>query len=158
MAVSTAMSVASYSVVLAETFATVGLSTLVPATFVGVARAIKAAGEARDASRPVPAGTSEMERLDVGSIVPTGPAEELVRYIAANEETLDLLVPKKARIQAEFEMQASESYSEGMSGGVTMDVVTVKAGMSLLYKTKSECKVKLDLNFALANFLLEEEA
>lgn len=152
MAFSTAVSVASFSVVLAETFGAVMLSTLVPAGLVEVANTAK-----RLAAGVADGGDADPDAEDDGA----GPADALagvlapvtdvVRSIAAataEPTDLNLLLPKSATIDAEFEFHGREAYSAQASAGAQINVVNISAGYSALYETSSSNKVKLHIEFA----------
>lgn len=137
MALSTIESVASFSVVLAETFAAVGLSTLMPASFLALARAGTAGLTALSGNKLLPANVTSMVTAAAGSL-----------------DTIDLLVPKSAKIHAEFEFQGSDQYSVNASVGAMVEVVTIKAGFSYLYSSSSKNKVTLDVDFVSVNYAL----
>ena len=154
MAYTTVESVASFSVVLGEAFAAVGLSTIIPATFVSITRSAKAA--------LVAAGTDAQARADalaeaIKPLEPVlkGPVKSALNVAMAAADTsdgIDLLIPKTAQIHAEFEFQGSESYSGEGTIGAMVEVVTVKAGVSALYATTSKNKITLDVDFAVAHY------
>jgi len=147
-------SVVSFSVILAETFAAVGLSTLIPDTFIAGAKIAKSA-------------TDELETL-INTKEPDTPASgataapalakgarnalQVVGNAAKHLDSLDVLLPHDARITASFSFQASDSFSELVQGGGAANVdgvgaVSVKAGYSALYESKSENKITLEINF-----------
>ncbi len=148
MGFSTAVSVASFSVVLAETFTAVMMSTLVPATFIEVASTAKRL--AQNAANPGDADTDDaVNQLD--ALPGVDGLKKVVNTIATatGEPTeLQMLLPKTATIDAEFEFHGSESYAASVSGGAQVKVVTVSAGYSALYETSSSNKVKLHIEFA----------
>jgi hypothetical protein len=157
---STALSVASFSVVLAETFGAVMLSTLIPATFVETASTMKRlAKHHADANTPPaeaePALNSALAPLES---IPGIPAlrDTLRNVAAATAEPTDLhlLLPKKAAIDAEFEFHGSESMEAGASVGGQIKLVTVEAGFSALYSVSSSNKVKLHIEFETVNFTI----
>ena len=154
MGYTTIESVASFSVVLGEAFAAVGMSTLVPATFVTITRGAKAAIVAAtdDAGRTA-AATSAAGTM--ATIVSGGPLKKVLDVVvsaAAASDGIDLLIPKTAQIHAEFEFQGSDSYTVDASLGAQVEVVTVKAGFSALYATTSKNKITLDVDFGLAHY------
>lgn len=145
MAVSAAVSVASFSVVLAEAFAAVAVSTLVPATFLSVARAAKAAA--------ANANVTEGDGF-IGNLPGVGVAVEALKSASKRITDIDLLVPKTAKIHGEFEFQGGESLAAGASLGGQVQVVTVSAGYSMLYQSTSRNKITLDVDFAAVNYTL----
>jgi hypothetical protein len=160
---STAFSVASFSIVLAESFAAIGLSTLVPAVFAESASALKQL----HAANPSPTEAqldNELGRYssifdmvggDKGKISnPRDMANALLKAVAKSADSINLLVPNKASLDAEFEFHAAESYKADASVGAMIEVVTVKAGFGELYETSSSNKIKLHVDFALAEFKL----
>ena len=157
MAYSTAVSVASFSVVLAESFAAVMLSTLIPATFVETASTVKRlARNAADADGNVPDGAVEdddLAPLDVAEAV-AGPLKKVARNLAAataEPTDLNLLLPSSATIDATFEFHGSEAYELGAEVGGQVKLVTVAAGYSALYETSSSNKVNLHVEFESVN-------
>lgn len=146
--VSTAISIASFSVVLAEAFSAVGLSTLIPNTFIATIRAAKAI---IDDSSATPAA-KDKARADLRAAAGLNEklADALIRVVDSSE-ALDVLLPKTAKIHAEFEFQASERYEYGVEIGAMVEVVTIRAGYSALYETSSKNKITLDVDFAAVN-------
>lgn len=156
MAFSTAVSVASFSVVLAETFSAVLLSTLIPATFVETASTVKRiARTAADANGNVPAGAVEDDDLAPMNVVPgLETVRDVIRNIAgatAEPTDLNLLLPKRATIDAEFEFHGSEAYEAAAAIGAQVKLVNISAGYSALYETSSRNKVNLHIEFASVN-------
>ncbi|MEP0321744.1 hypothetical protein [Bauldia litoralis] len=144
MALSTAISVASFSVVMAETFAAVSVSTLVPATFLAMLRAAKkSAGAANDNADAL-----------IENMVGVKQALGAVKAGIDSIDEIDLLIPKTATIHGEFEFEASEAYSENSGFGAVVNVVAVAAAYSALYQTSSRNKVTLDVEFATVNYTL----
>lgn len=144
MALAAIESVATFSVVLTEAFAAVGMSTIVPNTFLAMLRA------AANGQQP-----TDEERKGLLK----GPTERFFGHVlktADSMESVDLLIPKKAKIHAEFEFQASEEYKVDAAIGVMVEVVTVKAGMTALYKSSSTNKITLDVDFELGHYALKE--
>lgn len=144
MALSTAISVGAFSVVLAESFAAVAASTLVPATFLAVIRAAKKNASAENES----ANDLVKDMLGVGQ------ALKAVKTGIDSIDEIDLLVPKTAKIHGEFEFEASEAYSENIAIGALVNVVAVAAGYSALYETSTRNKITLDVEFAAVNYTL----
>ena len=66
---------------------------------------------------------------------------------AKSLDSMDILIPKDAKIHAEFEFQGSDKMSVDLSAGGQVEVVTVKAGYSAMYESKSSNKITLDVNF-----------
>lgn len=150
MAFSTAVSVASFSVVLAETFGAVMLSTLVPAGLIEVANTAKrvaagtAGGGGGGGGGPAPAPLDAL----AGAL---DPVTNVVRSIAgavAEPSDLNLLLPKSATIDAEFEFHGREAYSANVGVGAQVNIVNISAGYSALYETSSRNKVVLHIEFA----------
>ncbi len=145
MAVSTAVSVAAFSVVLTESFAAVAASTLIPATFLAVARAAKnsASGDGADA-------------LDgfVGRLPGASGALSALKSGVANLQDIDLLVPKTAKIKAEFTFEATERYSADAAVGAVVNVIAVAAAYSALYETSTTNKITLEVDFAAVNYTI----
>lgn len=149
MAFSTAVSVAAFSVVLTQSFVAVAASTLVPATFLAAARAARAAAASSGGSAASTTGDALVTSAPGVSEVMEG-----LRSGVGQLEEIDLLVPKSARIEAEFEFEASEAYSGEASLGVTVQVVSVAAGYSALYQTSTRNKIRLEVDFATVNYRL----
>ncbi len=151
MALSTAVSVASFTVVLNQSFAAVAASSLVPATFVTLARLAKqAAGAAGSGSGAAPASAGL-----VAGLVPGG--TELVKALqeaAKSINDIDVLVPKTAKISATFEFEGAENYSAAMQAGAAINVVSVNAGYSAMYSTSSKNRIQLDVDFVSVNYTL----
>lgn len=132
-------SVVSFSVILAETFAAVGLSTLVPNTLIAVAKGVKGAAQIETSNMKLP------ESVKNGL--------EIVKNVANNVDALDILIPKEAKISAEFQFQGTfnTTYDASMGGSVSVEsvgAVSVKAGYSMLYESKSSNKISLEVNFS----------
>jgi hypothetical protein len=155
---STAFSVASFSIVLAESFAAIGLSTLVPAIFAESASALKNLQSPTDDQVKKELGRygpifglvgAEKDKTSI----PQEMADALLKA-AKSSDSIKLLVPNKASLDAEFEFHAAESYKADASVGAMVEVVTVKAGFGELFETSSSNKIKLHVEFALAEFKL----
>ncbi len=154
MAASAAVSVAAFSVVLAETFAAVGLSSLVPQGFITLARAAK---QAAGADADLTAGDLEemgsalsaiSKSEEPGkSVSPGKAASRVLTTLAKGVDDLDVLLPKNAKIHAEFEFHGSEAFAGEAGVGCAVEVVTVKAGYSGMYAVSSSNKVTLDIEF-----------
>jgi hypothetical protein len=153
MAFSTAVSVAAFSVVLTESFVAVAASTLVPATFLAAARAARRAADASGA-----AGDAGATDTTGNSLIAKAPgvkeAVEALRSAIASVDEIDLLVPNKARIEADFEFEASEAYSGDATVGGFVNVVAISAGYSALYQTSTRNKIHLEVDFAAVNYKL----
>ncbi len=146
MALSTAVSVAAFSAVLAESFAAVAASTLIPATFLSVARAAKRAN------------STDEEKNALGGLLDKLPGASAslgaLKAGAALIDDIDLLVPKTAKIHGEFTFEASERYSADVAVGALVNVVAVAAAYSALYETSSTNKITIDVDFAAVNYTL----
>jgi len=132
-------SVVSFSVILAETFAAVGLSTLVPNTLIAVAKGAKGAASIEPTELSLPGSVKD----SLG----------IIKKVANNVDALDILIPKEAKISAEFQFQGTfnTTYGASMEGSVSVEsvgAVSVKAGYSMLYESKSSNKISLEVNFS----------
>lgn len=162
MPVAAAVSVASFSVVLAETFAAVGLSSIIPAGVVTLARAVKAGTAAADeifkelAGEDATQGSAETPATPAKPGLPAAAGiAKLVKAMGASTSSLDLLLPQKAHIHAEFTFEGRESESANVSGNaggmIELVVVGVSAGYSALYEEKSTNKISMDIDFVSVN-------
>ena len=161
MAINTVESVASFTVVLAETFAAVGLATVAPAATVALAKALKgqAAGTGPSPAPAIPplAGQDKTELIESFSSFP-GPTKKVAEFMGKaflNLDELHLMVPKTAKIHAEFEFQGSETWSGNGTlalGPSVTQIVSINAGFSALYSSTSKNKITLDVDFELAKF------
>lgn len=152
MAISAITSVASFSVVLAETFAAVGLATLIPNGALVLARLAHAEA----------AGDNDADPDGFGNTMGTGVLEknpltglrDLLKKIGASTNAIDLLLPKTARIHAEFEFEGRDAAQAEASIGGFVQMVSISAGYSALYEQRSSNKVTLDVEFAAVNVAL----
>ena len=161
MALSTAVSVASFSVVLAETFAAVSLSTLIPAGVVTMARLAKQfPKQLRDQDGNPVEETPEARAKRQGPLTeaagavaatPAKAAAALVNAVGESLPSLDLLLPKTAKIRAEFEFEGAERYEASVEVGALVKVVNIAAGYSALYETSSRNKITLEVDFVSVN-------
>ncbi|HVQ73987.1 MAG TPA: hypothetical protein VMT79_00455 [Candidatus Binatia bacterium] len=151
MALTTALSVASFSVVLAEAFGAVMLSTLIPATFVETANTLKRIAKQRaDSGQPVSDSDAEGALTPLASLPGVDAIRDAIRNVAAataEPSDLHLLLPKHATIDAEFEFHGQEEYAANVGVGAQIQLVTVNAGYSSLYSVSSSNKVKLHVQF-----------
>ena len=158
MALSAAVSVATFSAVLAESFVAVSASTLVPATFVSLARAIKAKATGATAAGSGSGAAPADETAAIGPMLSKTPgAREIIdalKGIGGRLNDIDLLVPKTAKIHGEFTFEASEMYAGGASGGGVINVVAIAAAYSAMYSSTSTNKITLDVDFAAVNYTL----
>lgn len=157
MAASTALSVAAFSVVLTETFVAVAASTLVPATFLTFLSAIKADPGADTSANPFDPDRPQDADPQTSLVAAMPGMKELVKAIkagVAQVDEIDLLVPKTAKIRAEFEFEASEQYAGSFAIGGMVNVIAVAAGYSALFQTATRNKVTLDVDFAVVNYRL----
>ncbi|MFZ4689791.1 MAG: hypothetical protein ACOYLS_11185 [Polymorphobacter sp.] len=150
MALSAAVSVASFSVVLAESFAAVAASSIVPATFLTLVRAAKGAAAGSGSSAPPSSDTTRT----VDSLLGSDSISKALKEAAKSVTDIDLLVPKTARITADFEFQATDAVSGGVSAGAQVEVVTINAGYSALYTSTSKNKIHLEVDFVSVNFVI----
>jgi hypothetical protein len=158
-------SFASFTAVLAESLAAIGLSALMPTLIASVGKQLKCAFEdfANDpanlekALAPLREGlgslnkmlaTRDGEGLPVPSVMDV--IESVLSSMARGSESIeaiDLLVPKSADLDASFEFHGNERYEGEAEVGAMVQLVTVKAGMSALYESTSSSKVSLKLHF-----------
>ncbi|MCX6953849.1 MAG: hypothetical protein NTV51_17000 [Verrucomicrobia bacterium] len=151
MSAATAISVASYSVVLAETFAAVGLSSLIPAGVVTAARVAKNLA-AQGSTTPPDALKGNSSEILKALPIPTAEIDKLLLAVKDSLPALDLLLPKTAKLHAEFTYEAREQYTLDYSANGALSyegLVTagVKAGFHALYEEKSTNKITLDVEF-----------
>jgi len=158
MAFSTAVSVGAFSVVLTQSFVAVAASTLVPAAFLSAARAARAAAAASGAGSGTGGGASGDGNALIASAPGVSEVMDTLRAGISRVDDVDLLVPKSARIEAEFEFEASEAYSADASLGGMVNVVSVSAGYSALYTTSTRNKIKLEVDFAVVNYRIAAES
>ena len=156
MAFSTAVSVGAFSGVLTQSFVAVAASTIVPAVFLTAARAARAAAAAAGNAAGNASGDTTGNAL-VTSAPGVSEVMEGLRSGIAQVDSIDLLVPKSARIEAEFEFEASEEYSADASLGGMVNVVSVSAGYSALYSTSTRNKIRLEVDFAVVNYRIAPE-
>jgi hypothetical protein len=155
MAVTAAVSVASFTVVLAETLTAVAAATLAPAAFLGVARAVKAAaaGNAVTDAGGDPVDGTLSDGL-VGEMPGVAQAVDALKKAALAIDQVDLLIPKTANVHAEFTFQADETTSGEAGVGGFVKMVSINAGYSTLYSTSSSNKVTLDIEYGVVNYTL----
>jgi len=159
-------SFASFTAVLAESLAAIGLSTIAPALVATLGKQLKCAFESyaadsqatdrNKALEPVRQGlqalnkmiTPHKDGLPVDTVLDViGSVMESMIKGSESIEAIDLLVPKTADLDATFEFHANEQYEgEGQVGGM-VSMFTIKAGMSALYSCESSNKVSLKLHF-----------
>lgn len=162
---SAAVSVASFSVILAETFAAVGLSTIVPTSVVTLARLAKqlasgaapGSGDVTAIEDAVSSVGSLSKKDSANAVKPVNPADavaSLGKALGKALPSLDMLLPKDAKIHAEFTYEGRDSQSLNVSAGGTVYAVNVSAGYSALYEAKSTNKITLDINFVSVNIPL----
>lgn len=171
----TAITALAFSVVLAEAFAAVGLSTLVPAMFVEVCRLVRAVADgtatstdytldkvvdavfdnlpplpgmpkplAKDASPEEKAAHPQMMKI----------FKDTVKQYVRNSEAIQLLVPNKASIDADFSCSGGETYGGNVGMEGVFQVVGVKGGYSALFEMRSAATVRLHVDFAPVEFKL----
>jgi hypothetical protein len=167
----TAISALAFSVVLAEAFAAVGLSTLVPAMFVELCRLVRAAlaGGTNDLDTVVDAVLDNLPPLpgmpkplaadadDGARAVHTQAMavfKNAIKEYVKRSESIQLLVPNKASIEAEFNCSGGESYSGNAGIEGVFQVVGIKAGYSALFEMRSSATVRLHVDFAPVEFKL----
>jgi hypothetical protein len=150
MAVSAAVSVASFSAVLAASFAAVATSSLVPATFLTLVRAAKGAGAGGGGSASASASPATV--ASINSLLGDDKLSKALSEAANSVTDIDLLVPKSAKITGDFEFQATDRVSGGVSVGTAVQVVTISAGYSALYTSTSKNKIHLEIDFVSVNY------
>lgn len=156
MALTAAISVASFSVVLAETFAAIGASTLVPAAFVSGLRLAKGVGEETGDGG---SGLGDDAMLAALGTNPLKPVIDALSKGMKNIDDVQLLLPRDAKLHAEFEFEASDRVSVDASVSTPMlQVVSVNAGFAALYESRSKNKITLDMNFVAVNVALGRPA
>jgi hypothetical protein len=156
MALAGAMSIVSFSLALAEVFTAVGLSTLIPATYIEIARAAR---KLLDTSDPNSLTAAEIQQALTGiaKFLPvktdgqndTALAAKIIQSLLASSDTIDLLLPKSACIEADFTFQGSEKIEEEIGVGAAIDVVNVNAGFSYLYSETSSNHIHLKIDYVM---------
>jgi hypothetical protein len=159
-------SLGTFTAVLAESMAAIGLSSLAPTLLAAIGKVAKctleeALPEARQAAQAeLDALLGQVKKLggafgtrgEDGLPVPS-PGEVVADLMQAigkglhSLEEINLLIPAKASLDAEFEFHANESYAGEAAAGAQIQLVTVKAGFSALYSSASSNRVKLHLDF-----------
>jgi hypothetical protein len=91
--------------------------------------------------------------------VPLGPINDMLKAVSESLPSLDLLLPKSAKLHAEFSYEGHEAYemSEDIAGDVTYEglvSVGVRAGYSALYEATSKNRITLDVEFVSVNVIL----
>lgn len=152
MALSAAVSVASFSIVLAKSFAAVAASSLVPATFLTLVRAAKGAAAGGGGSASAPPSTATVAAVD--GLLGNSELSNALKEAANVVTDIDLLVPKTAKITADFEFEATDGISVGASVGAAVQVVTISAGYSALYTSTSKNKIHLEVDFVSVNYTI----
>ncbi|WP_439545487.1 hypothetical protein [Sandarakinorhabdus sp.] len=150
MAVSAAVSVGSFSVVLAQSFAAVAASSLVPATFLTLVRAAKGVTTGGGSALASTETTSSINDM-LGSDKLSKALNEAAKAVT----DIDLLVPKTAKITADFEFEATDAVSASASVGGLVKVVSVSAGFSALYTSTSKNKIHLEVDFVSVNYVID---
>jgi hypothetical protein len=170
----TAISVLAFTVVLAEAFLAVGLSTVVPAAFVEMCRVIRAMMLATTVDNtaidlaldhlmevapmlpgmpgPLKPGATDADKEARRAALK--PYKDAVRELVKTSDKLQLLVPKSASIDAEFACSGGETYSANAGLEGVIQVVGVKAGYSALFEMKSSTSVRLHVDFAPVEYSL----
>ncbi|MFZ4506598.1 MAG: hypothetical protein ACOYON_02740 [Fimbriimonas sp.] len=152
-----AISVLTFSVVLAEVFGAVGLSTLVPATFVQIARAAANIGDENNLTQEeMSSALKAISRFLPGSQEGVELATKVLLSMMSSSENLELLLPKTASIDAEFKFQATTKVDGGIDVGVMVQVVSVKGGYSALYEESSSNSVNLKVNYVAVQVPIKE--
>lgn len=155
MAVSAAVSVGSFSVVLAQSFAAVAASSLVPATFLTLVRAAKGVttgGGSGGAGGSALASTETTSSIN--DMLGSDKLSKALNEAAKAVTDIDLLVPKTAKITADFEFEATDAVSASASVGGLVKVVSVSAGFSALYTSTSKNKIHLEVDFVSVNYVI----
>jgi hypothetical protein len=164
----TAFTVLAFTVVLAEMFAAVGLSTVVPAAFAELVSILKKgsiAGVTLTAAQlsqimavlqklvpPIPGLPAPPDPSDSDAVTEYNnaiqPVMNAIKGALTSADKLQLLAPKAATIDASFECGGSESYAETMGVEGVIQVVGVKAGFSAMFELHSSTTLKLHVEFA----------
>jgi hypothetical protein len=152
------ISVASYGFVLGGTMAAVTTASVVPAALVAAATILRELAENPPPDgTPRPAGLpdAETEKAAQGllDLIPSG-GGAVVKKAMKSIDGITLLVPKTARVQAEFNLEGREEYSGGVSVGGQLQAVSVSAGFSALIEQKSGFKVSMTIDYETAYFSL----
>ncbi|MDB5251684.1 MAG: hypothetical protein JWP27_853 [Flaviaesturariibacter sp.] len=154
-------STVSFSVVLAETFAAVGLATVVPTALIATAKLTKIAlnkvleknaNGVGYVNQPYSADTSISDNFKrpggtdgIEGAVSKG--LKALQAAVANVKDVNLLMPQQANIKADFTFSASDSYSLDVGGDATIQAVNVKAGYTALYASKSSNRISMNIHF-----------
>lgn len=154
MSASTIENVAAFSIVLGEMFVAVGLSTVAPAAVVTLAKVLKNPPAALAGGGAAPAPGAELTTALGGMPGPMANVSAVIKSMASNIDELHLLVPKRAKIFAEFEFKGGDSASGSGGVSVPLQVVSVNAGFTALYSSASSSKITLDIDFELAKFAI----
>jgi hypothetical protein len=147
---SSAESVVSFSIILAEVFASVGMATVVPNMLVMGAKGTAGVLTALD------------EELKDAKEIP-GAVKNGIHLLAAgakNMDALELMIPKTADIHAEFTFQGTFKETLDVNGAgsgsiQSLGAVSVGAGFSALYESTSTNKITLDIHFVTVNVPLK---
>ncbi|MDB5251685.1 MAG: hypothetical protein JWP27_854 [Flaviaesturariibacter sp.] len=145
-------SVGSYTVILAETFAAVGLASLVPTALIAAAQATKGALIQAPAERAIPGADAIRDNLKDFAAVAKG--LDVLGAMAEGMDDFHVLLPKTAHIESTFEFEGSDKVTENVSGGVAVQVVNVNAGFSMMYESKSTNRITMDIDFQSVNIPL----
>ena len=156
----------AFTVVLAEVFAAVGLSTLIPNVFVQLCRALKLTGDAaltgvaldtvlgilvKGLALPglpaIPAATADAGTKGAYEAKLQMIKNHLIKAVQDTKK-MQLLVPNKATIDAEFSCSGGESYGYEVGAEGVIEVVGVKGGFSALYEMKSSMTIRMHVEFA----------
>lgn len=155
-----AITALAFTVVLAEVFTAVGLSTVAPAMFVQLCRLAKAAIAAGGNSDAIlenlarvapplpgmPRVPHDSDDEDYEDAI--APIKEALSDMLENSDNLQLLVPSAASIDAEFSCGGSESYSATAGAGGVVKVVNVNAAFSSMFELHASTTVRLHVDFA----------
>jgi hypothetical protein len=153
-------STVSFTVVLAETFAAVGLATVVPTALIATAKLTKAAlneaakktnntyGQPFDSHSELIDSTRDANP-DGGDAIEGAVSKGLrvIQAAVANVKDVNLLMPQTANIKAEFTFSANDAYSLDVGGNATIQAVNVKAGFTALYSSKSSNRISMNIHF-----------
>lgn len=152
-----AISVASYGFVLGGTLAAVTTSSVIPAALVAAAKILKEVAENPPTGTSPPQGlpTAEAQKAADGlfSLIPSG-GGPVLKNAMKSLDSMTLLVPKTAKVEAEFNLEGREVYEGGASVGGQLQAVSVSAGFSALFEQKSGFKVTMTVDFASVDFPL----
>lgn len=155
-----AISVASYAFVLGGTMAAVTTSSVIPAALVAAAKVLRnlelpPPPSSTGTTVTIPVDEARKAADDLFDLIPQG-GGAMMKKAFKSVDSLTLLVPKTARIEADFTLEGREVFEGGVSVGAQLQAVSVSAGYSALFEQKSGFKVKMTIDFATVDFPLDK--